>query len=79
VIRGVAVLNNVTDLFIEKVLSEWGSPGGLAIAIVQRDDQGKWTIETKGYGIATANGSQVTDKTLFAMGSTSKVSETLVV
>lgn len=73
IIRGVAVLNNVTDAFIEKLLSEWGSPGGVAVAVVQRDDQGNWTVETKGYGVATANGSLVTDKTLFAVGSTSKV------
>ncbi|KAG6895742.1 hypothetical protein C0992_012886 [Termitomyces sp. T32_za158] len=79
IIRGAAVFNNVTDAFIARVLLEWGSPGGVAIAVVQRDGEGNWKIETKGYGVATANESQVTENTLFAVGSTSKVSETRVV
>ncbi|KAG6886938.1 hypothetical protein C0995_003070 [Termitomyces sp. Mi166 len=73
VIQGAAVLNNITDAFIEKVLSDWGSPGGVGIAVVRRDGQDNWTVETKGYGVATANGSQVTEKTLFAIGSNSKL------
>ncbi|KAG6819429.1 hypothetical protein H0H93_011956 [Arthromyces matolae] len=68
-----AVLNSTTDAFINNLLSEWGTTGGLAVAFVQKDSQGNWNVETKGYGIATSNGSQVTEHTLFAIGSNSKL------
>ncbi|GLB40046.1 putative beta-lactamase [Lyophyllum shimeji] len=45
---------------------------GLGIAVVRGDGQGNWSVETKGYGIATANGSRVTENTLFPIGSNSK-------
>ena len=67
------VLNENTDAFINQVLKDWNSPGGAAVAVVRKDDQGAWNIETKGYGIATANGSEVTENTLFSIGSNSKV------
>jgi CubicO group peptidase (beta-lactamase class C family) len=68
-----ALLNEETDAFINQVLKDFNSPGGAAVALVRRDDQGTWVVETKGYGIATANGSKVTENTLFAIGSNSKV------
>ncbi|KAG6819427.1 hypothetical protein H0H93_011954, partial [Arthromyces matolae] len=67
------ILNNTTDTFINNLLSEWGSTGGLSVAFVQGDGQGNWTVETKGYGTATVNGSQVTENTLFNIGSNSKL------
>jgi hypothetical protein len=67
------LLNEETDAFIDQVLRDFNSPGGAAVAVVRRDDQGTWFVETKGYGIATANGSRVTENTLFAIGSNSKV------
>ncbi|KAG6840030.1 hypothetical protein C0991_009475 [Blastosporella zonata] len=68
------VLNDVTDAFINDLLKGWNSPGGVAIAVVRKDEAGAWNIETKGYGIATlADGSPVTENTLFAIGSNSKL------
>jgi len=67
------VLNEETDAFINQVLVDFNSPGGVAVAVVRKDDEGAWSVETKGYGVATANGSRITENTLFAVGSTSKV------
>jgi CubicO group peptidase (beta-lactamase class C family) len=68
-----ALLNEETDGFINQVLDDFNSPGGAAVAVVRRDAQGTWTVEMKGYGVATANGSKVTENTLFSVGSNSKV------
>jgi CubicO group peptidase (beta-lactamase class C family) len=69
------ILDQETDDFVEKVLKDWKSPGGVAIAFVRRDETGKWVdIETKGYGTATATGTKVTPETMFNIGSNSKVS-----
>lgn len=68
-----SVLNAETDAFINQVLADWNSPGGAAVAVVRRDAQGGWNVETKGYGVATLNGSKVTENTRFAIGSNSKV------
>ncbi|RDB26831.1 Gigasin-6 [Hypsizygus marmoreus] len=67
------ILNDETGAFINQVLTEWGSPGGAGIAVVRRDAQGTWNVETKGYGIATANGSKITENSLFGIGSNSKL------
>lgn len=67
------LLNDETDAFIHQVLTDFNSPGGAAVAVVRMDDQGAWSVETKGYGIATANGSKVTENTLFPVGSNSKL------
>jgi CubicO group peptidase (beta-lactamase class C family) len=69
-----ALLNDETDTFINQVLTDFNSPGGVGVAVVRMDDEGAWSIETKGYGMATANGSKITENTLFGVGSTSKVS-----
>ncbi len=47
------------DDFIETVLADWKSPGGLGVAVVKGDDDGGWQIETKGYGHAALGGSKV--------------------
>ncbi|KAG6826577.1 hypothetical protein H0H92_015277, partial [Tricholoma furcatifolium] len=71
--HGRQIINHATDTFIDQVLSEWGVPGGVAVAVVSLSGEGSWNVETKGYGIATASGSQVTENTLFSIGSNSKL------
>ncbi|KAJ7635884.1 beta-lactamase/transpeptidase-like protein, partial [Mycena rosella] len=53
------ILTPDIDEFINNVLSEWNTPGGAGVAVVRMDGQGGWLIETKGYGIATADGTKV--------------------
>jgi len=67
------ILNETTEAFITKVLKDWDSPGGVGIAIVRKDKEGQWFVETKGYGVATAQGDRVDENTLFSIGSNSKV------
>ncbi|KAK0186865.1 beta-lactamase/transpeptidase-like protein [Armillaria mellea] len=61
------------DDFIEAVLADWKSPGGLGVAVVKQDNDVGWEIETKGYGYATLGGSKVSEDTLFCIGSNSKL------
>ncbi|KAG7440325.1 beta-lactamase/transpeptidase-like protein [Guyanagaster necrorhizus] len=61
------------DTFIEGVLADWKSPGGLGVAVVKGGDDGGWQVETKGYGFATLGGSRVSEDTLFCIGSNSKL------
>ncbi|KAJ3992122.1 beta-lactamase/transpeptidase-like protein [Lentinula boryana] len=67
------ILTPQIDSFIEQVLSDWNSAGGAGIAVVQRNEDGSWNVENKGYGIAKTDGSKVTGDTLFAIGSNSKL------
>ena len=68
------VLNANISAFINGLLAEYGSPGGIGVAVVSQGLSGTWNVETKGYGVATlADGSNVTENTLFAIGSNSKV------
>jgi len=67
------VLSPEIDNFIAKILAEWNSPGGVGVAVVQKNEDGSWNVETKGYGVAKADGSNVTADTLFAIGSNSKL------
>jgi CubicO group peptidase (beta-lactamase class C family) len=67
------ILTDEVDAFINQLLTDWTSPGGVAVAVVKLNGQGQWNVETKGYGIATANGTKVTPTTRFAIGSNSKV------
>ena len=78
--RGLALgvdgplLNANISAFINQLLTDYESPGGIGIAVVSQDSSGTWNVETKGYGVATlADGSNVTENTLFAIGSNSKV------
>lgn len=68
-----SILTAETDTFINQVLVDWNSSGGAAVAVVRKNTEGNWNIETKGYGIATFNGSRTTENTRFAIGSNSKV------
>ncbi|KAF8056683.1 beta-lactamase/transpeptidase-like protein [Lyophyllum atratum] len=68
------IIDADTEAFINRVLSEWNSPGGVAVAFVKKDDNGTWTnIETRGFGTATASGTNVTENTMFNIGSNSKL------
>ncbi|TRM62338.1 beta-lactamase/transpeptidase-like protein [Schizophyllum amplum] len=66
------VLNSKTDAFIQRIMHDWQTPAGLAVAVVRLID-GQWHTETKGYGNATLNGTAVDENTLFAIGSNSKL------
>ncbi|GLB39321.1 putative beta-lactamase [Lyophyllum shimeji] len=69
-----SIIDADTEAFINQVLADWKSPGGVAVAFVKRDDNGTWTnIETKGFGRATASGTNVTENTMFNIGSNSKL------
>lgn len=68
-----SILTAQTDVFINQVLADWNVSGGAAVAVVRKSPQGHWNIETKGYGVATLNGSKVTENTRFGIGSNSKV------
>ncbi|GLB41349.1 putative beta-lactamase [Lyophyllum shimeji] len=67
------VLNANTEAFISQVLADWNSAGGFAVAVVRRDASGAWQVETKGYGIATADGGKMTEHTRFNIASNSKL------
>ena len=68
------VLNSNISAFINQLLTEYESPGGIGVAVVRQDVSGTWNVETQGYGVATlVNGSKVTENTLFPIGSNSKV------
>lgn len=68
------ILDQKTDTFINGILKDWNSPGGVAVAVVKMNEQGEWVnVETKGYGRATASGTPVTANTTFNIGSNSKV------
>ncbi|KAF8064240.1 beta-lactamase/transpeptidase-like protein [Lyophyllum atratum] len=68
------ILDDETEKFVNQILMDWKSPGGLSIAFVKKNEQGDWVnIETKGYGRANAAGAKVTENTLFNMASNSKL------
>ncbi|KAJ7575150.1 beta-lactamase/transpeptidase-like protein [Mycena floridula] len=71
------ILNTDIDKFIQDVLAEWNSPGGISVAVVKKADDGTWLTETKGYGVAQRDGSKVTPETIFAIGSNSKLFDVL--
>lgn len=77
--RDHGVLTEGIDKFIEGILSEWNSPGGIAVAVVHKEEnsEGSWNVETKGYGLAKYDGTRVTEDTLFCIASNSKVSTAL--
>ncbi|KAF7431198.1 hypothetical protein PC9H_006919 [Pleurotus ostreatus] len=70
---GSPVLTPEIDAFINGLLSDWNSPGGLSVAVVRKADNGTWNVETKGYGLAKADGTNVSERTLFSIGSNSKL------
>ncbi|KAL0577108.1 hypothetical protein V5O48_004861 [Marasmius crinis-equi] len=69
------IITPQVDTFIQGILSEWGSAGGVSVAVVRLDpNSSDWTVETKGYGTARlSDNSSVTADTLFSIGSNSKL------
>ncbi|KAJ8515598.1 hypothetical protein ONZ45_g6993 [Pleurotus djamor] len=49
------VITSAIDNFVNSILTDWNSPGGVAIAIVKQTGAESWNIETKGYGRAKAD------------------------
>ncbi|KAJ7662523.1 beta-lactamase/transpeptidase-like protein [Mycena polygramma] len=76
-VNNTTILSPEIDTFINNILAEWNSPGGISVAVVRMDGQGGWWVETKGYGNATANGAKVTPDTIFAIASNSKLFDIL--
>ncbi|KAL1746134.1 beta-lactamase/transpeptidase-like protein [Schizophyllum fasciatum] len=67
------VLNDTIADFIQNTISEWNSPGGVAVAFVSKRNDGEWRVETQGYGRAKVDGTPVVPDTLFAIASNSKL------
>ncbi|KAK0458256.1 beta-lactamase/transpeptidase-like protein [Desarmillaria tabescens] len=67
------VLSPRVDAFISDILAEWNTPGGVSVAVVKKDSDGTWTVETKGYGNASVDGRQMTEDSLFYIASNSKL------
>ncbi|KAG7440581.1 beta-lactamase/transpeptidase-like protein [Guyanagaster necrorhizus] len=67
------VLSPHVDAFISGILAEWNTPGGVSVAVVQKHGDGTWSVETKGYGNASADGRQMTEDSLFFIASNSKL------
>jgi hypothetical protein len=67
------ILNTRVNAAISSILKEFKTPGGVGVAVVQKSQDSGWRIETRGYGLAKVDGTMVTDDTLFAIGSNSKV------
>lgn len=55
-----AILDDAFDDWLTNLTSFWGMKG-LAIAVVKRKDDGKWDVETKGYGVKNEAGNAVTE------------------
>ncbi|KAF8871042.1 hypothetical protein CPB85DRAFT_1238977, partial [Mucidula mucida] len=68
-----SLLTSEIDDFIQSILTDWGSPAGVSVAAVLMNEDGSWTVDTKGYGNATSGGSFIDDDTMFCIGSNSKV------
>jgi CubicO group peptidase (beta-lactamase class C family) len=67
------ILHDGIEDFVTQLLHEYKSPAGVGIAVVRMGDQGTWDVETRGYGNAKLDGTKVTEDTIFAVGSNSKV------
>jgi CubicO group peptidase (beta-lactamase class C family) len=66
------ILDAQADDFINHILKEWNSPGGIGVAVVRRDGD-KWHVDTKGYGKGKADGTAISPGSRFCIGSNSKV------
>ncbi|KAF5373108.1 hypothetical protein D9758_001608 [Tetrapyrgos nigripes] len=67
------VLDSDFDRFVQEILDEWNSTAGLGVAVVQKNPDETWNVETQGYGYAKGDGSKVTEETYFHIGSNSKL------
>ncbi|KAJ7254532.1 hypothetical protein C8J57DRAFT_1014132, partial [Mycena rebaudengoi] len=67
------ILTPKIDAAIADILRAFQVPGGVAVAVIQKDAHGSSVLESKGYGNASSDGhKKVTADTLFAIGSNSK-------
>ncbi|KAJ7912362.1 beta-lactamase/transpeptidase-like protein [Mycena leptocephala] len=71
------ILSPTIDTFINNLLAEWKTPGGVGVSVVRMNAEGGWLVETKGYGVAKADGTSVTPDTIFSLGSNSKLFDIL--
>ncbi|KAJ7494033.1 beta-lactamase/transpeptidase-like protein, partial [Mycena latifolia] len=71
------ILSPQIDAFINSILAEWKTPGGVGVAVVRTNAERGWLVETKGYGVAKADGTAVTPDTIFSLGSNSKLFDIL--
>ncbi|KAJ7240881.1 beta-lactamase/transpeptidase-like protein [Mycena rebaudengoi] len=68
------ILTPKIDAAIADILRAFQVPGGVAVAVIQKDAHGSSVLESKGYGNASSDGhKKVTADTLFAIGSNSKL------
>ncbi|KAJ8081126.1 hypothetical protein PM082_017967 [Marasmius tenuissimus] len=70
------LLTSELDASIEGTLKSWGGYSGAGVAVVRRDKDGAWQVETKGYG-SRGDGGKVDADTLFAIGSNTKLFNTI--
>ncbi|KAJ7154577.1 beta-lactamase/transpeptidase-like protein [Mycena filopes] len=74
---GTPMLTPEVDAAINSILTSWNTPGGVAVAVVRTDGKGAWQTETKGYGVAKADGTKIGPDTIFSLGSNSKLFDIL--
>ncbi|KAI3606052.1 beta-lactamase class penicillin binding protein [Moniliophthora roreri] len=68
------ILSPKIDIFIQDLMKEWGTPGGVSVAVVRLGSSEEWQVETKGYGVAKLqDGTNFTADTLLSMCSNSKL------
>lgn len=66
------ILSPDISSFIQNLLEEWNSAGGIAVSVVQLDNT-SWISETKGFGYANERGELVDGDSQFCVASNSKV------
>lgn len=60
------LLEATVNAAITKILDDWEAPGA-AVALVRMDPNGKWLVETEGYGIENSRGKKMSaDVSLFS-------------
>ncbi|KAJ7448276.1 beta-lactamase/transpeptidase-like protein [Mycena galericulata] len=59
--KGTNILNAEVDAAIASILEDFKTPGGVGVAFVRKQEDGSWDVETKGYGIAKADGTKLFD------------------
>lgn len=60
------------EAFVHGILELYGSPG-LSVAVVRKHEDGSWTEEAEGYGIASRDGRKMTADTVHGIASNSSV------
>ncbi|KAJ7018061.1 hypothetical protein C8F04DRAFT_1153218, partial [Mycena alexandri] len=55
------LLNAKVDAAINSNLKDFKSPRGIGVAVVQKSPESGWIVETKGYGVAKVDGTNLFD------------------